>query len=193
MHTSYQDLLRVTARVCISNMSPLSAARVDWHWQWLPVAPSYHPLCLQVREASQALLLAELRRIGVEGRKALIRYWAPFMPDLIDDANGSISLAEPEYELVADEGGECATQSCISLPYYDPRPPMSLLSKADRETSSSLAALLLSLLIPLLVHWFMLRFSARSIFTRQLHSTAELSRFLFFFASYKLMWLPIFF
>ena len=58
-----------------------------------------------MREASQALLLAELRRIGAEGRKALINRWAPFMPDLIDDANGSICLAEPEYELVADEGG----------------------------------------------------------------------------------------
>lgn len=63
-------------------------------------------LCIfcQVREASQALLLAELRRIGADGRKALIQEWSPFMPNLIDDFNGSISLADVEDNGSDDEG-----------------------------------------------------------------------------------------
>lgn len=53
-------------------------------------------LFMQVREASQALLLAELRRIGSEGRRRVIDSWAPFMPDLIDETNGAITMAEPD-------------------------------------------------------------------------------------------------
>lgn len=36
--------------------------------------------CLEVREASQALLLAELGRIGTKGRKALVDSWAQYLP-----------------------------------------------------------------------------------------------------------------
>ncbi|XP_052132568.1 WD repeat-containing protein 7-like, partial [Frankliniella occidentalis] len=36
--------------------------------------------CLEVRQAAQALLLAELERLGPKGRKALVDSWAPFLP-----------------------------------------------------------------------------------------------------------------
>ncbi|XP_014275232.1 WD repeat-containing protein 7 isoform X2 [Halyomorpha halys] len=36
--------------------------------------------CLEVREAAQALLLAELGRLGTKGRKALVDYWAQYLP-----------------------------------------------------------------------------------------------------------------
>ncbi|CAB0036498.1 unnamed protein product [Trichogramma brassicae] len=36
--------------------------------------------CLEIREAAQALLLAELGRMGVKGRKALVDYWSPYLP-----------------------------------------------------------------------------------------------------------------
>ncbi|XP_067003219.2 WD repeat-containing protein 7 isoform X2 [Anabrus simplex] len=36
--------------------------------------------CLEVREAAQALLLAELGRLGPKGRKALVDSWANFLP-----------------------------------------------------------------------------------------------------------------
>lgn len=36
--------------------------------------------CLEVRQAAQALLLAELERMGPKGRKALVESWAPFLP-----------------------------------------------------------------------------------------------------------------
>lgn len=35
----------------------------------------------QVREAAQALLLAELRRISSKGRKQLVEEWAPYLPN----------------------------------------------------------------------------------------------------------------
>lgn len=44
-------------------------------------------LCLwysQVREAAQALLLAELRRIEQAGRKEAIDAWAPYLPQYMD-------------------------------------------------------------------------------------------------------------
>lgn len=41
-------------------------------------------LDLQVREAAQALLLAELRRIEQAGRKETIDMWAPYLPQYMD-------------------------------------------------------------------------------------------------------------
>lgn len=37
----------------------------------------------QIREAAQALLLAELRRIGPEGRKAVVDEWSPSLPTYV--------------------------------------------------------------------------------------------------------------
>ncbi|XP_057327998.1 WD repeat-containing protein 7 isoform X7 [Microplitis mediator] len=36
--------------------------------------------CLELREAAQALLLAELGRLGPKGRKTLVDYWAQYLP-----------------------------------------------------------------------------------------------------------------
>lgn len=41
-------------------------------------------LWFQVREAAQALLLAELRRIEQAGRKEAIDAWAPYLPQYMD-------------------------------------------------------------------------------------------------------------
>ena len=41
---------------------------------------------MQVRDAAQALLLAELRRIGAEGRKQVVDDWAPYLPSYVDPA-----------------------------------------------------------------------------------------------------------
>lgn len=41
-------------------------------------------VALQVREAAQALLLAELRRIEQAGRKETIDAWAPYLPQYMD-------------------------------------------------------------------------------------------------------------
>ena len=39
---------------------------------------------MQIREAAQALLLAELERIGAEGRKTLVDVWAKCLPIYAD-------------------------------------------------------------------------------------------------------------
>nr|CAD7568431.1 unnamed protein product [Timema californicum] len=41
--------------------------------------------CLEVREAAQALLLAELGRLGPKGRKALVDSWAQYLPNFTSD------------------------------------------------------------------------------------------------------------
>ena len=44
--------------------------------------------CLsQIREAAQAILLAELRRVGVKGRKQLIDAWSPHLPQDLDSTD----------------------------------------------------------------------------------------------------------
>uniref|UniRef100_A0A3B4A040 WD repeat domain 7 n=1 Tax=Periophthalmus magnuspinnatus TaxID=409849 RepID=A0A3B4A040_9GOBI len=48
------------------------------------LARRWQDRCLEVREAAQALLLAELRRIGVSGRKDTIDMWAPYLPQYVD-------------------------------------------------------------------------------------------------------------
>jgi hypothetical protein len=48
------------------------------------LARRWQDRCLEIREASQALLLAELRRIGVEGRSRIVDEWSPFLPSNIE-------------------------------------------------------------------------------------------------------------
>lgn len=45
-----------------------------------------------MRAASQALLLAELQRIGTDGREEVINQWAPHLPHYVDS---SVSLTAP--------------------------------------------------------------------------------------------------
>uniref|UniRef100_A0A4W6D670 WD repeat domain 7 n=1 Tax=Lates calcarifer TaxID=8187 RepID=A0A4W6D670_LATCA len=47
------------------------------------LARRWQDRCLEVREAAQALLLAELRRIGQSGRKDTIDMWAPLPPSYL--------------------------------------------------------------------------------------------------------------
>nr|XP_014343100.1 PREDICTED: WD repeat-containing protein 7 [Latimeria chalumnae] len=49
------------------------------------LARRWQDRCLEVREAAQALLLAELRRIGQGGRKETIDSWAPYLPQYVDN------------------------------------------------------------------------------------------------------------
>uniref|UniRef100_A0A4W4DVR7 WDR72-like alpha-solenoid domain-containing protein n=1 Tax=Electrophorus electricus TaxID=8005 RepID=A0A4W4DVR7_ELEEL len=51
------------------------------------LARRWQDRCLEVREAAQALLLAELRRIGQSGRKDTIDIWAPYLPQYVDTAS----------------------------------------------------------------------------------------------------------
>lgn len=48
------------------------------------LARRWQDRCLEVREAAQALLLAELRRIEQVGRKETIDMWAPYLPQYMD-------------------------------------------------------------------------------------------------------------
>lgn len=57
----------------------------------------------QIREAAQALLLAELRRIGPEGRKEILDQWSPFLPTYVDP---QLSLMNAESLQKNEEGDE---------------------------------------------------------------------------------------
>ncbi|KAK0414604.1 hypothetical protein QR680_011521 [Steinernema hermaphroditum] len=50
------------------------------------LARRWQDQCIEIRVASQALLIRELGRLGAEGRRKLLEYWAPFLPTLLDSA-----------------------------------------------------------------------------------------------------------
>ncbi|NXW48263.1 WDR7 protein, partial [Nyctiprogne leucopyga] len=94
------------------------------------LARRWQDRCLEVREAAQALLLAELRRIEQAGRKETIDAWAPYLPQYMDSVispgvtteaiqTGSASpdslgteakVQEEEHDLVDDD----ITAGCLS-------------------------------------------------------------------------------
>uniref|UniRef100_A0A667YU00 WD repeat domain 7 n=1 Tax=Myripristis murdjan TaxID=586833 RepID=A0A667YU00_9TELE len=59
------------------------------------LARRWQDRCLEVREAAQALLLAELRRIGQSGRKDTIDMWAPYLPQYVDTVSSPGTSTEP--------------------------------------------------------------------------------------------------
>uniref|UniRef100_A0A8C8MNT9 WDR72-like alpha-solenoid domain-containing protein n=1 Tax=Oncorhynchus tshawytscha TaxID=74940 RepID=A0A8C8MNT9_ONCTS len=58
------------------------------------LARRWQDRCLEVREAAQALLLAELRRIGQSGRKDTIDLWAPYLPQYVDQVSSPGTSAD---------------------------------------------------------------------------------------------------
>lgn len=67
------------------------------------LARRWQDRCLEIREAAQALLLAELRRIGPEGRKEILDQWSPFLPTYVDP---QLSLMNAESLQKNEEGDE---------------------------------------------------------------------------------------
>ncbi|XP_067340112.1 WD repeat-containing protein 7 isoform X4 [Channa argus] len=59
------------------------------------LARRWQDRCLEVREAAQALLLAELRRIGQSGRKDTIDVWAPYLPQYVDTVSSPGTTTDP--------------------------------------------------------------------------------------------------
>ncbi|XP_053304170.1 WD repeat-containing protein 7 isoform X2 [Spea bombifrons] len=94
------------------------------------LARRWQDRCLEVREAAQALLLAELRRIGQTGRKETIDSWAPYLPQYVDtimspgvtaesiqtgsaspeSVGSEVKVQEEEHDLVDDD----ITAGCLS-------------------------------------------------------------------------------
>jgi len=62
----------------------------------------------QIREASQALLLAELRRIGVEGQQRIISDWSSFLPNNVDSAFSLLSESAPAQPAAATTSANMA-------------------------------------------------------------------------------------
>ncbi|MBZ3884707.1 WD repeat-containing protein 7 [Sciurus carolinensis] len=118
------------------------------------LARRWQDRCLEVREAAQALLLAELRRIEQAGRKEAIDAWAPYLPQYMDhvispgvtaeamqtittapDASGSeAKVQEEEHDLVDDD----ITTGCLSS-----IPQMKKISTSYEERRKQATAIVL--------------------------------------------------
>ncbi|XP_035824202.1 WD repeat-containing protein 7 isoform X4 [Aplysia californica] len=70
------------------------------------LARRWQDRCLEIREAAQALLLAELRRINPEGRKVLLDKWAPFLPSYVDPELSLLSNMGGHHEAVEEDDDE---------------------------------------------------------------------------------------
>ncbi|KAL3860797.1 hypothetical protein ACJMK2_010864, partial [Sinanodonta woodiana] len=67
------------------------------------LARRWQERCLEIREASQALLLAELRRLGPEGRKSIVDNWSPYLPTYVDPNVSLLSLEKADEEEMEEE------------------------------------------------------------------------------------------
>lgn len=76
------------------------------------LARRWQDRCLEIREAAQALLLAELRRIGHEGRKKVVEEWAVYLPSYVD----------PSLSLLAEQ--QQTTQAATTPASTAPPTPM---------------------------------------------------------------------
>ncbi|XP_074064126.1 WD repeat-containing protein 7 isoform X2 [Macrotis lagotis] len=119
------------------------------------LARRWQDRCLEVREAAQALLLAELRRIEQGGRKETIDAWAPYLPQYMDsvispgvtaesiqtataspDALGAeTKVQEEEHDLVDDD----ITAGCLSSGL----PQMKKISTSYEERRKQATAIVL--------------------------------------------------
>ncbi|KAL8590241.1 hypothetical protein ACOMHN_006358 [Nucella lapillus] len=84
------------------------------------LARRWQDRCLEIREAAQALLLAELRRIGSGGRKVVIDQWAPYLPTRVDPKISILSdggKEEEEEDEEADQmlGGDLLSKTSLSF------------------------------------------------------------------------------
>ncbi|KAH0512892.1 WD repeat-containing protein 7 [Microtus ochrogaster] len=118
------------------------------------LARRWQDRCLEVREAAQALLLAELRRIEQAGRKETIDTWAPYLPQYMDhvispgvtteamqtmaaapDTSGpEAKVQEEEHDLVDDD----ITTGCLSSV-----PQMKKISTSYEERRKQATAIVL--------------------------------------------------
>ncbi|KAJ2939343.1 hypothetical protein O0L34_g13443 [Tuta absoluta] len=87
--------------------------------------------CLEVRDASQALLLAELGRLGPKGRKALVDSWAQYLP--LYTTTGSINpqAKQEPAEKLADQEEEFEEEEEEII-----RKPSSMAELKRKQTTS---------------------------------------------------------
>uniref|UniRef100_A0AC34FD95 Uncharacterized protein n=1 Tax=Panagrolaimus sp. ES5 TaxID=591445 RepID=A0AC34FD95_9BILA len=89
--------------------------------------------CIEIRSASQFLLLQELNRAGANERKKLITAWAPYLPVLLDSSlsilgkttplSNNISFSATALNFSQDKHVVPQQPSTISLPPTRPLPP----------------------------------------------------------------------
>ena len=65
-----------------------------------------------MRGAAQALLLAELRRIGPEGRKKVVDNWSVFLPSYVDPAL-SLLTEQQQQQLTGQQGAALQDDDCL--------------------------------------------------------------------------------
>ncbi|XP_064472350.1 WD repeat-containing protein 7-like isoform X2 [Ornithodoros turicata] len=82
------------------------------------LARRWQDRCLEVREAAQALLLAELRRIGPKGRKAVVDEWACYLP------NYGESFTQPHHHLTHQTVPPYAAAATPQMPGVPPVTPL---------------------------------------------------------------------
>ena len=73
---------------------------------------------MKIREAAQALLLAELRRIGGGGRKVVIDQWAPYLPTRVDPKISILSEGSKEEEEEDDDVDHMLGGQFLGSPFF---------------------------------------------------------------------------
>jgi hypothetical protein len=72
-------------------------------------------ISLQIREAAQALLLAEMRRLGMEGRRRVIEEWSRYLPSNVDPSLSLLSETAQVPAQTQTSGGTTVTADVQDL------------------------------------------------------------------------------
>ena len=102
------------------------------------LAARWQDRCLEIREASQALLLAELKRIGPKGRKQLVDEWSIYLPK---DKSSTQNVTHQQYQnYMQTQQLPTATQAASSLnqQHIQQNPQFSSQHGSNHSISSSI-------------------------------------------------------
>ncbi|XP_063715280.1 WD repeat-containing protein 7-like isoform X3 [Symsagittifera roscoffensis] len=114
--SSYPDIFQgwssVAALHCVlfPDMAPGEAQMADLE----QLVRRWQDRCLEVREAAQALLLAELKHIGSRGRQNLVDIWASHLPLLGSDPNNQ-HPPQPSNTLPTPQGSSTSFSNASSV------------------------------------------------------------------------------
>ncbi|RWS30859.1 WD repeat-containing protein 7-like protein [Leptotrombidium deliense] len=84
------------------------------------LARRWQDRCLEIREAAQALLLAELRRIGPKSRKLLVDEWAPYLPQYAESS--TVITTQQGHQQPHQQHLSSQPQSSSTSPLASPEP-----------------------------------------------------------------------
>nr|XP_002123988.2 WD repeat-containing protein 7 [Ciona intestinalis] len=113
------------------------------------LARRWQDRCLELREAAQALMLAELRQMGASGRRKVVEVWSHHIPDYVEQQPHPVEMDHPtspaSSNMIPDEVGDRSSlhsEDLISAPSHHTRHNTTKLSYEVRRRHATAIVIL---------------------------------------------------